>query len=88
VTENLKKAVLETGLTGVDFDYVKISVSYEFKQLYPATVLPTFTWMKICRKAGEDDFGISDRLLLILSMKAYNLLSLFNISAADVRDYI
>ena len=88
VTENLKEAILETGLTGVDFDYVKISASYEFKQLHPETVLPKFNWMKIFGEAGKDDFGISDKLLLIISEKAYNLLSLFNISAADVQDYI
>ena len=88
VTENLKKAILEAALTGVDFDYVKVSASYEFKQLYPEAVLPTFNWMKIFGKAGQNDFGISDKLLLIISEKAYNLLSLFNISAADVQDYI
>ena len=88
VTADLKEAILETGLTGVDFDYVKISASYEFRQLYPETVLPQFNWMKVYGKAGEDDFGISDKLRLIISEKAYALLSRFNISAADVKDYI
>jgi hypothetical protein len=44
--------------------------------------------MKIFGKAGEDDFGISDKFLIVISEKAYNLLSLFNISAADIQDYI
>jgi hypothetical protein len=88
VTENLKEAILKSRLSGVDFDYVKVTTSNEFDELYPGLVLPPFNWMKILGKAGEDDFGISDKLLLVISEKAYNLLSLFDISAADVHDYI
>jgi hypothetical protein len=88
VTENLKAAIFQTHLTGVNFDNVKISTSYEFNQLYPETVLPGFSWMKIFGKAGEDDFGISDKFRLVISEKAYHLLSLFNISAANIQDFI
>jgi hypothetical protein len=88
VTEKLKKAISEARLSGAYFDDVKISAGHEFKQFNPQTVLPEFTWMKIIGKAGEDDFGISDNHLLIISEKAYELLSLFNISEANVKDYI
>jgi hypothetical protein len=88
VTENLKEAILKIGLAGVEFDFVKISTSYVFKQLYPEKVLPKFSWMKIFGEAGKHDFGISDKFRLVISEKAYDLLSLFNISAADIKDYI
>jgi len=43
--------------------------------------------MKVSGQAGVDDFGISDKLRLVVSEKAFGILSLFNISAADVEDY-
>ena len=88
VTDALKEAILKEHISGVDFDYVKVTTNNEFDELHPGLSLPAFNWMKISGKAGEDDFGISDNLLLVISEKAYNLLSLFNISAADVKDYI
>ena len=87
VTDALKEAILKATLTGVDFHFVKVTTSYEFRQLYPDRVLPGFNWMKISGKEGEDDFSLSSEFVLIVSEKAYNLLSLFNISAADVQDY-
>lgn len=87
VTSALKEAILNAQLSGVAFDYVKVTTSYEFRQLYPAVTLPPFNWMKIIGTAGIDDFGISDKLQLIISEKAYNVLARFNISDAEINDY-
>ena len=87
VTENLKESILKTGLSGVVFDDVKITTSFEFRQLYPNLVLPRFNWMKVSGQAGKDDFGVSGEFRLIVSEEAYNLLSNFNISAASIQDY-
>ena len=45
VTNALKEAILNAHLSGVAFDYVKVTTSYEFRQLYPAATLPPFNWM-------------------------------------------
>ena len=87
VTDSLKDAILKNRLSGVDFDYVKVTTTIEFDELHPGVTLPPFNWMKIFGKAGKDDFGISDKHLLIVSENAYNLLALFKINAADVQDY-
>jgi len=87
VTENLKEAIFNFRLKGAEFENVIVSTSYEFKQMHPKTILPRFSWMKIFGKVGKDDFGISDNFKLVISEKAYNLLTHFNISAADIKDY-
>ena len=88
VTDRLKEAILKHRLSGVEFDYVKVTTSYVFEELYPVLVLPPFNWMKIIGRAREEDFGISDKFRLVISERAYEIISLFDISAADVYDYI
>lgn len=87
VTDSLKEAIVNAQLSGVVFDYVKVTTSDLFDELYPTVSLPPFHWMKIIGNAGTDDFGISDKLLLVVSERAYNVLARFNINAAEVNDY-
>lgn len=88
VTDRLKDAIVKARLSGVTFDIVKTTTSNEFEELHPGLVLPPFNWMKVIGRAGIDDFGMSDDHLLIISENACNLLSHFNISAAEVNDIL
>jgi hypothetical protein len=88
VTDRLREAILDARLSGVAFDHVKVTTTDEFEAFHPGVVLPPWSWMKISGKAGMDDFGISDKLRLVVSEKAFGVLSLFNISAADVEDFM
>jgi len=77
VTIRLMDKIKVENLTGVIFDEVQISQSYEYNELFPNKTLPEFKWMKIIGVCGKDDFGIGKNLRLVISEKAYNILKLF-----------
>lgn len=83
VTDDLKKSIENVKLTGIAFDFVKITKSDSFNELYPNQVLPVFHWMKILGKASYDDFGMSEDHLLVVSEKAFNILKNYNIDNLD-----
>jgi hypothetical protein len=82
VTRRLADAIKERGLSGIDFDSVKISVSDEFREFFSDLTLPAFIWLKIVGEAGRDDFGLDEKLRLIISERALELLRSFQISHA------
>src|ERR1700722_2641088 len=57
-TERLARAIEREKLTGISFDDVEVTVSGNFRKLYPHRNLPTFFWFKVNGTAGSDDFGI------------------------------
>jgi hypothetical protein len=73
VTEAARDKIIEMGATGAAFDSVEISTTYPFEVVCKGVQLPTFVWLQITGKYGEDDFGfvvergaylvISDRVL-------------------------
>lgn len=74
VTEGLAEAIRAAGLSGVTFDAVEVGVSETFVELQPATVLPSWVWMKVEGVAGRDDFGLSPALILVVSDRALAVL--------------
>ena len=88
VTEKLMDRVKRENLTGIVFDEVKVSQSYEYDEFFPGKILPVFKWMKVVGVCGKDDFGIGKNLGLVISEKAYNILKLFNISQATIEEYV
>ena len=74
VTERLAAEIEKAGFTGVTFDDVEISKSGEFEDRYPNRKLPAFLWMKVFGKAGQDDFGRTPDIKLVVSQRVLRLL--------------
>jgi uncharacterized repeat protein (TIGR02543 family) len=82
VTERLAREIERAQLTGVRFDDVEVTTSDEFRELYPNRQLPKFVWLKIEGKPGQDDFGITPGLRLVVSERVLELLKPVGISHA------
>lgn len=87
VTEKLRNEIECNHLSGVHFTDVIVTVTDEFKEMYPDKELPSFYWMKIQGKAGVDDFGLAEDYRLVISAETQKLFSSFNFSEADFEDY-
>lgn len=72
---------------GYLFADVWVTTSYEFHQLYPNRVLPGFRWLQVVGKAGAADFGLAVPFDLVVSAKAYEVLTRFSLRYADVADW-
>jgi hypothetical protein len=87
VTEDAKNALLESGLTGMAFDEVEVTLSDLFQELYAGRTMPTFAWLKP-GQAGEGDFGVAADGCLVVSERALDLLQRLGISNASVEPFI
>jgi hypothetical protein len=87
-TDDLSKAIMEARLTGVTFAPLEVSTSYEFQELYPGRKLPRFRWMQVHGRAGVDDFGRSNKLYLVVSERAIDLVRRFGFDNAEIEDYV
>jgi hypothetical protein len=82
VTQDAAEALIRANVRGFQLDEVKISVSDQFRDLYPSRELPHFRWLKIVGEAGVDDFGIGADHRLVISERAMDNLSSFGIGRA------
>lgn len=82
-----KDGLIGQGYSGVHFDQVEITVSDEFKELYPQKQLPVFAWLRVTGQAGEDDFGLAKDGRLVVSEAALDTLKRFGISNALVEPF-
>jgi len=87
VTERLAAEIERAKLTGVSFDAVETSKSEQFDELYPDRELPKFMWLKVGGTAGQDDFGVTPDLQLIVSDAALAVLENVGISHALVEPF-
>ena len=87
VSERLAREIERAELTGISFDDVEVTMSDQFKELYPNRQVPKFIWLKVEGVAGRDDFGIAPGLLLVVSKRANDLLKTFGISNALVTPF-
>jgi hypothetical protein len=83
VTEELAQRIGEASLTGVAFSDVHVSVSSEGEELIRQP-LPKWRWLKPVGKPHEDDFGLGDDLLLVVSERALGVLRDAGLDHADV----
>jgi uncharacterized repeat protein (TIGR02543 family) len=74
VTERLAQEIERARLTGIRFDTVEVTISEQFKELYPDCKLPKFLWLKVEGKVDHDDFSITPDLQLVVSERALDLL--------------
>ena len=87
VTEEAKNALLESGLSGMAFDEVEVTLSDRFRELYPGRMIPSFAWLKP-GQAGEGDFGVAVDGRLVVSERALDLLKRLGISNALVEPFV
>ncbi len=88
VSKRLADKITSEKLTGGKFDDVEVTTSDEFQEFHQNRQLPEFVWFKVDGKPGEDDFGLTSELNLIVSEKALQLLLSGGISnAATVTPY-
>lgn len=87
-TQDAADALAELGVTGVQFADLQVTVSDEFRDLYPERELPSFRWLKVNGVAGKDDFGIANDFRLVISDKAMNLLQHFGIGTALTEPFV
>lgn len=84
VTEDVKRALLQIGATGVSFGGVEVTITDQFQQLYPDRRLPAFVWLKPEGKAGHDDIAVAADGRLIISQRVLDLLQALGLSHALV----
>jgi len=86
VTESLKNKIEDENLAGITFDDVLITKSSIFIEMYPDKMLPKFYWAKINGTFVKSDFFLGADHRLVISKKAYELLSHFKIAHALIED--
>ncbi len=87
VSDRVAQEVMRAHLAGVRFDQVEVTVSEQFRELYPNRQLPKFVWLRVEGTAGQDDFGTAPDGRLIASERALGLLRELGISHALVTEF-
>jgi hypothetical protein len=87
ISERLKNSIEEQKLKGISFDSVKITKSSDFVMTSINDHLPIFYWAKINGVLGVDDFVIAKDFRLLVSDKAYYVISAFNSTNALFEEY-
>ncbi|QIE26533.1 hypothetical protein SBC1_41910 (plasmid) [Caballeronia sp. SBC1] len=82
VTKELAQEIEIQKLSGVEFAFAKITLSDQFKELYPNKSVPDFIWLKVIGEPSKDDFGIASGLQLIVSEHALETLKRYGVSHA------
>jgi len=67
VTQRLRVKIEELGFTGVRFSPVEVTLSTQFKTLYPDREVPQFVWLKVDGEPCKDDLGLATDHRLIVS---------------------
>jgi hypothetical protein len=86
-TQRLVEEIKLAQLKGIDFDEVEVTKSLQFDTLYPNRELPKFKWLKINGVPGQDDFGVTTDLQLVVSEKALAVLQKVGLSTALVEPF-
>jgi len=73
LTTAAARALTQAGLTGMSFDKAHVTRSVIFREIHPGRRLPRFVWFRPNGTAGVDDFGVSNRHLIV-SKRALDLL--------------
>ncbi|UDL89509.1 hypothetical protein LGH82_31405 [Mesorhizobium sp. PAMC28654] len=88
VTEEAKRGLLSIGITGATFADAEVTTSEDFHEVQPDVELPPFVWLKVDGEAGQDDFGISQELNLVISERAFDVFDdLLGLSSADFWEF-
>lgn len=94
ITEKLMDKIKESKLSGCKFEKIEISLSDEFNEMYPNRQMPNFVRLiptgnvhiednSYNNWTGED-FNVSDKLYLVVSEKALDIIRKFNMDNCDI----
>jgi hypothetical protein len=84
VSARLGKALEEGRLVGFRLEEVAVSVSPEFRELFPGRPPPDFRWLQMTGDSPEADFRLTPDFRLEVSSRALEILRQFNIAHAEV----
>ena len=94
ITDDLKKWIEKSQLSGYKFQEVEVSLSDEFVELYSNREIPEFKRLipnssvvvedKTYTKWSGGDFSLSDKSYLVVSEKALDILNEYNIDNCDL----
>lgn len=87
VTERLAESIRSQKFSGGELKTAEISLSDQFREIYPGRQLPKFVWLDIAGKAGVDDFGMDSDGRLVVSERAFLVLKSTQISNCEVSDF-
>ena len=82
VTDDARRNLENSHVTGARFADVEITTSDQFRELYPKRQLPTFAWLQVVGVASHDDFGTAADGRLIVSNRALEVLQQLELSNA------
>ncbi|GAA3989203.1 hypothetical protein GCM10022247_04650 [Allokutzneria multivorans] len=85
VTEALAAAITEAGLTGVEFDELEVSLSPEGEELIEEP-LPRWKWLRFTGKAHQEDLGVDEDFMLVVSERALAVLREHGLNNARVTE--
>ncbi|HEX7338225.1 MAG TPA: hypothetical protein VF252_13540 [Gemmatimonadales bacterium] len=80
VTENLARALEQSGLTGFRLTSVETSAGGMWMQMHERRPLPSCRWLKITAPAGGADFGRTNLADLVVSQSALDFLKGFTLT--------
>lgn len=94
VTDELKRGIEKSELSGYEFQDMEVSLSDEFMEIYPNRDMPQFKRLipkgrvivdyETYTKWSGEDFNLSDKSYLIVSEKALNIINEYNIDNCDL----
>lgn len=87
VTKSLGSQLERVGLTGFSLDEVDITKSQQFVDVHGNCELPEFNWFKIVGRPGQDDFGLTSALELVVSERALDSIQGKITHAASIVEY-
>ncbi|SRR5258708_4182196 len=87
VAEDVEKKLHSIGASGTSFDVVEVTMSDQFKELYPNRSLPKFVWLRITGRPGRDDFGTAPDGRLVASERVIEVLKELGIPNALVTPF-
>ncbi|WP_028226702.1 hypothetical protein [Paraburkholderia ferrariae] len=87
-TKDLAREIENRQLSGVEFDFVEITLSDQFEKIHANKAVPDFVWLKAVGEPGKDDFGIGSGLRLVVSERVLDILKQYGVShAASITSY-
>ncbi|TPM45393.1 hypothetical protein FJ951_16200 [Mesorhizobium sp. B2-2-3] len=87
VTEEAKRGLLDIGISGATFAPAEVTKSENFLELQPDVELPPFVWLKVDGRAGHDDFGVNQKLNLVISERAFDVLDELGLPSASIQPF-
>lgn len=87
VTDRVAERLEQIGATGFALRDVEISKSPTFEELHPGRELPSFRWLDVTGAPEQDDLGVGDDAVLVVSARVLDVLREGTLEHADVEDF-